>query len=39
METNIQKDPEYNYNYRPHIKYFAGASRLDEVGVQVILTA
>jgi len=39
MEMNISKDATKNYNYRPHIKYFIGASRLDEVGVQEILCA
>lgn len=33
MEMNLSKDPTVNYNYRPHIKYFIGATRLDEVGV------
>ena len=33
LEMNIAKDPTKNYNYRPHIKYFIGATRLDEVGV------
>jgi len=39
MEMNISKDATKNYNYRPHIKYFIGASRLDEVGVQSVLCA
>jgi hypothetical protein len=37
-EMNIAKDPTKNYNWRPHIKYFIGATRLDEVGVVEVAT-
>lgn len=38
-EMNLAKDPQYQYNYHPHIKQFIGATRLDEVGVVTIACA